>query len=106
MAIAEYVTGLLGEAGLDITERTDLPAPPRMPNIGEVGVRPYQDADRIIADPEYGRVVCFCERVTAGEIRDSPNGSGWSSAAHPRNERPLPGLLLRRPHACAAAGGR
>ena len=71
MAIAEYVTGLLGEAGLDITERTDLPAPPRMPNIGEVGVRPYQDADRIIADPEYGRVVCFCERVTAGEIRDA-----------------------------------
>jgi len=71
MAIAEYVTGLLGEAGLDITERTDLPAPPRMPNVGEVGVRPYQDADRIIADPEYGRVVCFCERVTAGEIRDA-----------------------------------
>jgi glycerol-3-phosphate dehydrogenase len=71
MAIAEYVAGLLGDAGLDVTERTDLPAPPRMPNIGEVGVRPYQDADRIIADPEYGRVVCFCERVTAGEIRDA-----------------------------------
>jgi glycerol-3-phosphate dehydrogenase len=25
----------------------------------------------IAADPEYGRIVCFCERVTAGEIRDA-----------------------------------
>ena len=71
MAIAEYLVGLLDEAGLDVDERGDLPAPPRMPNLGEVGVRPYQDAERIAADPEYGRIVCFCERVTAGEIRDA-----------------------------------
>jgi glycerol-3-phosphate dehydrogenase len=71
MAIAEYLMGLLADAGLDVTERADLPAPPRMPNIGEAGVRPYQDADRIASDPEYGRIVCFCERVTAGEIRDA-----------------------------------
>jgi glycerol-3-phosphate dehydrogenase len=42
-----------------------------MPNIGEAGMRPYQDADRIKADPAYGQVVCFCERVTSGEIRDA-----------------------------------
>ncbi|HET7666784.1 MAG TPA: FAD-dependent oxidoreductase, partial [Mycobacterium sp.] len=71
MAVAEYVTGLLAEAGLDVTERDGLPPPPRMPNIGEVGVRPYQDAERIADDPEYGRIVCFCERVSAGEIRDA-----------------------------------
>ncbi|KRE28335.1 FAD/NAD(P)-binding oxidoreductase [Mycobacterium sp. Soil538] len=71
MAVAEYVTGLLAETGVDVTERDDLPPPPRMPNIGEVGVRPYQDAERIAADPEYGRIVCFCERVSAGEIRDA-----------------------------------
>ncbi len=71
MAIAEHVLGLLADAGLDVRERTDLPAPPRMPNLGEAGVRPYQDVDRIAADPEYGRIVCFCERVTAGEIRDA-----------------------------------
>jgi glycerol-3-phosphate dehydrogenase len=71
MAIAEYVTGLLAEAGLDVTERSDLPPPPKMPNIGEAYIRPFQDADRIAADPEYGRIVCFCERVTAGEIRDT-----------------------------------
>jgi glycerol-3-phosphate dehydrogenase len=42
-----------------------------MPNIGEAAMRPYQDAARIAADPAYGTVVCFCERVTAGEIRDT-----------------------------------
>jgi glycerol-3-phosphate dehydrogenase len=71
MAVAEYVTGLFAEAGVDVTERDGLPPPPRMPNIGEVGVRPYQDAERIADDPEYGRIVCFCERVSAGEIRDA-----------------------------------
>jgi glycerol-3-phosphate dehydrogenase len=71
MAIAEHVLGLLGDAGLDVAERADLPAPPRMPNIGEVGARPYQDSARIADDPEYRRIVCFCERVSAGEIRDA-----------------------------------
>jgi len=71
MAIAEHLMVLLDDAGLDVTERTNLPAPPRMPNIGEAFVRPYQDADRIATDPQYGRIVCFCERVTAGEIRDA-----------------------------------
>ncbi|MFI6284785.1 NAD(P)/FAD-dependent oxidoreductase [Streptomyces sp. NPDC051018] len=71
MAIAEHVRDLLADAGLALEPREDLPAPPRMPNIGEAGVRPYQDADRIAADPAYGEIVCFCERVTAGEIRDA-----------------------------------
>jgi glycerol-3-phosphate dehydrogenase len=42
-----------------------------MPNLGEASPRPYQQAERIASDPAYGRVVCFCERVTAGEIRDA-----------------------------------
>jgi glycerol-3-phosphate dehydrogenase len=71
MAVAEHLLDLLADTDLDLTPRTDLPDPPQMPNIGEAGVRPYQDADRIAADPAYGRIVCFCERVTAGEIRDT-----------------------------------
>ena len=71
MAVAEYVTELLSEAGVDVAERDGLPPPPRMPNIGEIGVRPYQDEQRITADPDYGRLVCFCERVSVGEIRDA-----------------------------------
>ncbi|MEU6797384.1 NAD(P)/FAD-dependent oxidoreductase [Nonomuraea wenchangensis] len=70
MAIAEHVAGLLGEH-LDLAPRAGLPAPPRMPNLGEAFTRPYQDAAAIAADPEYGRVVCFCERVTRGELRDA-----------------------------------
>ena len=71
MAVAEYVDELLRAADALPTARDELPAPPRMPNIGEAFTRPYQDADLIAADPAYGKVVCFCERVTAGEIRDA-----------------------------------
>jgi glycerol-3-phosphate dehydrogenase len=71
MAIAEHLMALLAETALDVTPRADLPPPPRMPNLGEAGLRPYQDAARIAGDPAYGRIVCFCERVTAGEIRDA-----------------------------------
>ncbi|MEV4530675.1 NAD(P)/FAD-dependent oxidoreductase [Streptosporangium sp. NPDC049304] len=71
IAIAEYVAELARDAGLALVPRENLPEPPRMPNLGEAFTRPYQDAARIAADPAYGRVVCFCERVTAGEIRDT-----------------------------------
>ena len=39
-----------------------------MPNIGEFGSRPYQESELIERDADFGRVVCFCERVTRGEI--------------------------------------
>jgi glycerol-3-phosphate dehydrogenase len=42
-----------------------------MPYIGEAGRRPYQDAEQIAADPAYGEIVCHCERVTRGELRDA-----------------------------------
>ncbi|CAN5841287.1 NAD(P)/FAD-dependent oxidoreductase [soil metagenome] len=71
MAIAEHVLSLLADTGLDVTPRPELPPAPTMPNLGDAFTRPYQDGDRIAADPEYGRIVCFCERVSAGEIRDT-----------------------------------
>ena len=74
MAVAEYVDELLRGGGhLTAATRTDLPDPPRLPNIGEAFLRPYQDVARVAADPAYGTIVCFCERVTAGEIRDTFN---------------------------------
>jgi glycerol-3-phosphate dehydrogenase len=42
-----------------------------MPNLGEAEPRPYAQPERIAQDPDYGKVVCFCERVTRGEIRDA-----------------------------------
>jgi glycerol-3-phosphate dehydrogenase len=73
LGIAEYLVDQLAAAGLALTERGgSCPAgPPAMPYIGQAGTRPYQDAERIAADPEYGRIVCHCERVTRGEIRDA-----------------------------------
>jgi glycerol-3-phosphate dehydrogenase len=70
LGIAEYVAGELADAGLRLAGKPE-PDPPVMPYIGEAGTRPYADAARIAADPEYGRIVCFCERVTQGEIRDA-----------------------------------
>ncbi|STZ59393.1 FAD dependent oxidoreductase [Mycolicibacterium tokaiense] len=71
MAVAEHVRDQLLSAGMELVTRTDLPDPPAMPNLGEAFPRPYQQADRIAADPAYGRIVCFCERVTEGEVRDA-----------------------------------
>jgi glycerol-3-phosphate dehydrogenase len=72
LGIAEHVAGLLEEAGLRLVPRPGFaPVPPAMPYIGEAGTRPYQDAARIAADPAYGEIVCHCERVSRGEIRDA-----------------------------------
>jgi glycerol-3-phosphate dehydrogenase len=72
MAIAEHIREQLGAAGLELQPRDEHELPAlRMPNLGEAFLRPYADAGRIAADPEYGRVVCFCERVTRGEVRDA-----------------------------------
>ena len=70
LALAEWVAGELATAGVDVDERPDAVGV-RMPSLGEAAPRPYLDGERIAADPEYGRIVCHCERVTAGEIRDA-----------------------------------
>ncbi len=74
MAIAAHVVGLLAEGGLPVAGAREL-EPVRMPNLGEAFPRPYRDAEMIAADPEYGRIVCHCERVTRGEIRDALAGT-------------------------------
>ena len=73
MAIAEHVRSELGAAGLPLRPRQKLPGL-RMPNIGEAFLRPFARPDRIAENSDYGRVVCFCERVTRGEIVDALAG--------------------------------
>jgi glycerol-3-phosphate dehydrogenase len=68
MAIAEHVRHGLGLGELE--PRGGLPEP-RMPNLGERFPRPFSSAEMIEEDPDYGRIVCFCERVTRGELRDA-----------------------------------
>ena len=71
MAIAEWIRDGLDGAGLALRERPQGLPPITMPNIGEAFPRPYADAARIARDAAYGEIVCFCERVTRGEIRDA-----------------------------------
>ncbi|MER6167846.1 FAD-dependent oxidoreductase [Streptomyces violaceorubidus] len=70
LAIAEHVTGLLAGTGLDLGPRRPL-APVRMPDLGATSPRPCERPDLVAADPEYGTLVCHCERVSRGEIRDA-----------------------------------
>jgi len=74
MAIAEHVREELGSAGLPLEPTPGRPPQFRMPNVGEAGERPYQRRELIERDDEYGRIVCFCERVSSGEIRDALGG--------------------------------
>ncbi|MGW1212904.1 FAD-dependent oxidoreductase [Streptomyces sp. NPDC002499] len=70
LAIADHVTALLADTGLELTPPRDL-TPIHMPNLGEAFPRPYQRPELIAQDPEYGTLVCHCERVSRGEIRDA-----------------------------------
>ena len=71
LAIAEYLRDELDRAGFALRERPRPLPEIQMPNLGEAFPRPYMDAKRIAGDPAYGEIVCFCERVTRGEIRDA-----------------------------------
>ncbi|MFE7549695.1 FAD-dependent oxidoreductase [Streptomyces gardneri] len=68
LALAEHVLGLLADCGLEPGPERPL-APVRMPNLGEAFPRPYRDDELIARQPEFGMIVCHCERVTRGEIR-------------------------------------
>jgi glycerol-3-phosphate dehydrogenase len=70
LGIAEYVVGLLDEAGLALSAKTTY-KPVRMPNISELGERPYQSEAKIAGNPDNGRIVCHCEQVTKGELVDA-----------------------------------
>jgi glycerol-3-phosphate dehydrogenase len=64
--------------------------PVKMPNLGEAFPRPYQLDEMIRSNPDYGRIVCHCERVTRGEILD---------AAHSAIPARSPDALRRRTRA-------
>jgi len=70
LGIAEYVVKEMVKSGFSGKPATNW-QPVRMPYIGERELRPFKDQGRISANPDYGRIVCHCEKVTLGEIRDS-----------------------------------
>src|SRR4029453_12297330 len=70
LGIAEYVVELLGAAGLALRPKGEF-LPARTPYLGEIEARPYRSAELIATNPDYGRIVCHCERVTLGELVDA-----------------------------------
>jgi glycerol-3-phosphate dehydrogenase len=86
LGIAEYVVQQIGAAGLALAKKASRRAI-KMPYIGRIAPRPHEDAARIAANPDYGRIVCHCERVSLGELRDA--------LAAPVPARSLDGLRRR-----------
>ena len=72
LGIAEYVADLLREGAVVLRPKSEFKSI-RMPNIGESFPRPYQNAEAIAKNPDYGQIVCHCERVTLGEVYDAIN---------------------------------
>ena len=71
LAIAEHVVEQMGAGGLSLVEAEHEPEIPHMPELGERATRAFEDDRLVTADPAYGHIVCFCERVTEGEVRDA-----------------------------------
>lgn len=74
LAIAEHVASLLQAAGAPRARLVRAAAPPVMPPLGAQQVRAAFDPDAIAQDPAYGEMLCHCEMVSAGEIRDALGG--------------------------------
>jgi len=72
MGIAEYAATLLGQMGLTLKPKAEFKKV-KLPPLGEAQLRPFQSEAAIAQDPEYGKIICHCERVSAGEIRDALN---------------------------------
>src|SRR5215212_7841860 len=70
LGIAEYVADLTKEGGLELKPKPEFKTI-KMPNIGEAFPRPYQKAEMIEENCDYGKIVCHCERVTLGELQDA-----------------------------------
>ena len=67
IAIAEY----LFELAPELKDNPRALPPIKMAPLGENQKRPFQDEAKIAANSEYGKVICFCEKVTYGEVDDA-----------------------------------
>ncbi|MCL2856262.1 MAG: NAD(P)/FAD-dependent oxidoreductase [Oscillospiraceae bacterium] len=70
-AIAKMATELLVESGLDLSEKASYHEGRSRIRFNELS--PSKKAELVARDPAYGRVICRCETVTEGEIRDALN---------------------------------
>jgi len=68
-AIAEYLVGLMGEAGLELEAKSDFKCERHRVRFREL---PESERAAVVEEnPSYGRVICRCETITEGEILDA-----------------------------------
>ncbi|TGT71907.1 MULTISPECIES: FAD-dependent oxidoreductase [unclassified Mesorhizobium] len=72
LGIAEYVTSLVFPAVFDCG-RTKPVRGVRVSDLSETSTRPWADPNRIAADSSYAEMICHCERISVGEVRDALN---------------------------------
>lgn len=70
LGIAEHVVTEVLNAFAGTGKKREI-RPVRVPSLHEGGERAWRDTQRLARDPAYGEIVCHCERVTIGEIRDA-----------------------------------
>ncbi|GII96442.1 NAD(P)/FAD-dependent oxidoreductase [Sinosporangium siamense] len=105
LAVAEHVARVM-EKAMGLPPSPAGPGdgePPAMPYIGQTRPRPSADPARIAADPAYGEVVCFCERVSRGEIRDALKGDIPARSAEGLRRRTRAGMGRCQGFFCGAA---
>lgn len=69
-AIAEYVAELLANNGLELTEKADF-NPVRKPSHWFKDASAEEKNKAIAEDSTYGRIICRCEGISEGEIREA-----------------------------------
>lgn len=70
VSIAEYVVNILKENGAELTLKSDWYGKREDPHAFR-HMNDEQKNEYIKKHPEYGKIVCRCERVSEGEIRDA-----------------------------------
>lgn len=70
LGIAEHVVGLIVPNVFEVRRKACVDAV-RVPDLSEPSCRPWQDSDRIGRDPAYAEMICHCERISMGEVRDA-----------------------------------
>ncbi|MGF7158810.1 glycerol-3-phosphate dehydrogenase [Rhodoligotrophos appendicifer] len=70
LGIAEYVMSLIFPQVFDPKPKAQLQET-RVPDLSEQSLRPWADPGKINADPAYAEMLCHCERITMGEVRDA-----------------------------------
>jgi glycerol-3-phosphate dehydrogenase len=70
LGIAEHVVELAFDDLLSAERKADI-VRIRVPSLLEGGARPWMDEARVARDSAYAEIVCHCECVSLGEIRDA-----------------------------------